>query len=252
MASFAIHVGAIHEATLVLEVPSRSRASRHCPYMDCSHLVLICMSSNQQLDLTSQLQKLMHQVSINSFKELARSTGTSTHTISKLRSGELNTLRWGSIVKISNIFQISTSEFITIFGASQTSTQDRELEILQQEYQHLQQQLQQQRETLQSEFQHQSLQTLESFLTYFPTAKHAAINNPNFPASKLFPLVGSIDRLIQEWGVTVIGNVGFQVTYDPRWHQLIEGIANPDELVVVRYVGYRQGEKLIFRAQVSY
>lgn len=209
------------------------------------------MSSNQQLDLTLQLQSLMQKVSINSFKELARSAGTSTHTISKLRSGEINLLRWGLIVKISNTFQISTTEFIKIFGASQTSAQDRELEILQQEYQHLQQQFQQQHETLQSEFQSQSLQTLESFLTYFPTAKHAAMNNPDFSASKLLPLIGSIDRLIQQWGVTVIGDVGSQVNYDPRWHQLIEGTANLDKLVTIRYVGYRQGEKLIFRAQVG-
>lgn len=206
--------------------------------------------SNQQVDLTSQLQELMQKVSINSFKELARSTGTSTHTISKLRSGKLDTLRWGSIVKISNTLKISTSEFIKIFGDSQTGY--RELELLQQEYRHLQQQFQQQRETLRSEFQSQSLQTLESFLTYFPTAKHAAINNPDFPASKIFPLIGSIDRLIQQWGVTLIGSVGSQVAYDPRWHQLIEGTANRDELVTVRYVGYRQGEKLIFRAQVSH
>ena len=206
--------------------------------------------SNQQVDLTSQLQELMQKVSINSFKELARSTGTSTHTISKLRSGTLDTLRWGSIVKISNTLKISTSEFIKIFGDSQTGY--RELELLQQEYRHLQQQFQQQRETLRSEFQSQSLQTLESFLTYFPTAKHAAINNPDFPASKIFPLIGSIDRLIQQWGVTLIGSVGSQVAYDPRWHQLIEGTANRDELVTVRYVGYRQGEKLIFRAQVSH
>lgn len=206
--------------------------------------------SNQQVDLTSQLQELMQKFSINSFKELARSTGTSTHTISKLRSGKLDTLRWGSIVKISNTLKISTSEFIKIFGDSQTGY--RELELLQQEYRHLQQQFQQQRETLRSEFQSQSLQTLESFLTYFPTAKHAAINNPDFPASKIFPLIGSIDRLIQQWGVTLIGSVGSQVAYDPRWHQLIEGTANRDELVTVRYVGYRQGEKLIFRAQVSH
>jgi molecular chaperone GrpE (heat shock protein) len=201
---------------------------------------------------TPQLQALMQRVGINSFRELYRSTGISAHTINQLRSGNLDTLRWASIVKISQTFQISTSELIKIFGESQTRSQAQSIESLQQEYQQLQQQFQQQRETLQSEFQSQSLQTIESFLTYFPTAKHAAINNPDFPASKLFPLVGSIDRLIQSWGVTVIGTVGFRVAYDPRWHQLIEGIASLNELVTVRYVGYRQGEKLIFRAKVGH
>jgi DNA-binding Xre family transcriptional regulator len=203
------------------------------------------------IDRTPQLQELMQQVGISSLSELYRSTGTSAHTIKKLRSGNLDTIRWESIVKISDTFQISIDEFTSIFGDREPRSPDRSIEILQQEYQQLQQQFQQQRETLQAEFQFQSLQTLESFLTYFPTAKQAAIDNPDFPASKIFPLVGAIDRLIRSWGVTVIGTVGSQVNYDPRWYQLIEGSANPDELVTVRYVGYRQGEKLIFRARVG-
>jgi DNA-binding Xre family transcriptional regulator len=204
------------------------------------------------IDRTAQLQELMQQVGIKSLRELYRSTGISAHTINQLRFGNLDTLRWESIVKISDTFQISTSESIRIFGDLQTGSQAQSIEILKQEYQQLQQRYQQQSDTLQAEFQLQSLQTLESFLTYFPTAKHAAINNPDFPASKLFPLIGSIDRLIQSWGVTAIGAVGSQVAYDPRWHQLIEGTADLDRLVTVRYVGYRQGEKLIFRAKVGH
>ncbi len=200
---------------------------------------------------TPQLHKLMHKVGISSFRELARSTKTSAHTINKLRSGNINTLRWESIVRISDTLQISIDEFISIFGDRESKSPDRSIEVLQQEYQQLQQQLQQQRETLQAEFQLQSLQTLESFLTYFPTAKHAAINNPDFPVSKILPLMGSIDRLIQSWDITVIGAVGDKVSYDPRWHQLVSGTANLDGLVTVRYVGYRQGEKLIFRAKVG-
>ena len=203
------------------------------------------------IDRTPQLQELMQQAGISSLKELYRSTGTSAHTINKLRSGNIDSIRWESIVKISDVFQISIDEFTSTFGDRDPRSPDRSVEILQQEYQQLQQQFQQQRETLQAEFQFQSLQTLESFLTYFPTAKQAAIDNPDFPASKLFPLVGSIDRLIQSWGVTVIGEIGSKIAYDPRWHQSIEGAANPEELVTVRYLGYRQSDKLIFRAKVS-
>jgi DNA-binding Xre family transcriptional regulator/molecular chaperone GrpE (heat shock protein) len=228
------------------------------------------LDSNQQLtnldssweSLTLRLQGLMQKVGINSFKELYQSVGTSAHTINKLRSGEINTLKLQTLIKISSVLQITATELIETFGVGKSSasasmdveaatTPTPAIEIIQQEYQHLQQQLEQQRETLQAEFQYQSLQTLESFLTYFPTAKYAAQTNPDFPASKLFPLVGSIDRLISQWGVTVIGEIGSTIAYDPRWHQLIEGTATPDELVTVRYVGYRQSDKLIFRAKVS-
>lgn len=202
---------------------------------------------------TLKLQQLMQEAGINSLKQLYELTGTSAQTIGKLRSGKIATLRWQTLIKISTGLKISSIELLDIFGNSSklADPHHQELTTLRQEYSHLQHQFQQQRDTLQLEFQHQSLQILESFLTYFPTAKHAATNNPNFPASKLFPLVQSIDKLIAYWDVSVIGTVGAEIAYDPQWHQLIEGTANPDELVTVRYVGYRQQDKLIFRAKVS-
>ncbi|WP_295619070.1 helix-turn-helix transcriptional regulator, partial [Chamaesiphon sp. GL140_3_metabinner_50] len=192
------------------------------------------MSETPQPDRTLQLQALMYKVGINSFRQLYRSTGISASTIGKLRSGNLDTLRWQTLIKISSVLQISIGELIATFGegsilvprgSANSESSDRELATLKQEYQYLQHQFQQQQTTLTAEFQAQSLQTLESFLTYFPTAKYAAKNNPNFPASKLFPLVQSIDRLISNWGVTVIGEVGATIPYDPRWHQLVEGTA---------------------------
>lgn len=201
---------------------------------------------------TVQLRTLMHDAGINNFKQLAQLTGTSDRTLRKLRSGELDTLRWQTLVKISDILKIDISKTIEIFGERSIASNNTEkIQSIEREYQILQQQLQQQRETLQAEFQHQSLQTLESFLTYFPAAKYAASNNPDFPASKIFPLLQSIDRLIGQWGVTTIGDIGAQIAYDPHAHQLIEGSADPGELVTVRFSGYRQGDKLIFRAKVS-
>jgi DNA-binding Xre family transcriptional regulator len=202
-------------------------------------------------DYTSKLQALMHKVGIKSFRKLSELTGTSDRTIRKLRSGEFNPLRWQTLVKISSILQISVTELLDTFGAQSSSNDQQQLELLQQEYQHLQQQLQQQGATLQTEFQYQSLQTLESLLTYLPAAKYAATNQPDFPASKIFPLLQSINQLLAQWHVTVIGEIGTQIAYDPHCHQLIEGTANPGEPVTVRYCGYRQCDKLIFRSKVS-
>jgi DNA-binding Xre family transcriptional regulator len=200
---------------------------------------------------THKLQELMQKAEITSFKQLYQLTGTSAQTIGKIRSGELATLRWQTLIKISTRLNISPIELLELFGERPIDSNRQELATIRQEYIQLQQQLQQQRDTLQTEFQYQSLQILESFLTYFPTAKHAATNHPEFPASKLFPLVQSIDKLLAHWGVTVIGTVGAEIAYDPQWHQSIEGNVNLDEPVTVRYVGYRQQDKLIFRAKVS-
>ena len=208
--------------------------------------------SDMQNPHTLKLQALMHKVGINSFSKLAKLSGTSDRTIRKLRSGDIDTLRWQTLVSISSTLQLTINELIEIFTLQSSSNSDRQkLDLLHQEYQYLHQQFQQQRATLQAEFQYQSLQTLESFLTYFPTAKAAAVQHPDFPASKIFPLIQPIDRLIAQWGVTVIGEIGAEVAYDPRWHQLIAGTATLDELVTIRYVGYRQDDKPIFRAKVS-
>jgi molecular chaperone GrpE (heat shock protein) len=202
-------------------------------------------------DYTSKLQALMDKVGIKSFRKLYELTGTSDRTIRKLRSGEIGTLRWQVLVKISNTLQITVNELLDTVSAQSSSNPQQQLELLQREYQHLQQQLQQQQKTLQSEFQHQSLQTLESLLTYLPAAKYAATKNPDFPASKIFPLLQSIDRLLAQWDVTVIGEIGTQIAYNPHYHQLIEGTAQAGELVTVRYCGYQHGDKLIFRSKVS-
>ncbi len=203
------------------------------------------------IDFTPQLRQLMAAVGINNFTQLAQITGTSTHTIRKLRSGKLSTLRWQVLINVSTGLQISVSTLLNIWGDRSIFPEHQQLAKLQQEYDLLHQQLQQQRETLLSEFQYQSLQTLESFLIYFPTARQAAIDHPNFPASKLLPLVKSIEQLIADWHVTTIGIVGESIDYDPQYHQLIDGTAQLGDLVIIRYIGYKQHDRLLFRARVS-
>lgn len=206
---------------------------------------------DKQNSCTLKLQQLMEKVGINSFRQLYQLTGTSVGSIDKLRSSNISKLPWQIIVNISSGLKITPIELLEIFSDSSIKSPNQELTILRQEYQRLQQQLVQQQNILQLEFQYQSLQVLESFLLYFPTAKYAAANNPNFPASKLIPLISSIDQLIAQWNVTVIGEVGAEIPYNSQLHQLIEGVAQPDELVTVRYVGYQQQNKLLFRAKVS-
>jgi hypothetical protein len=58
-------------------------------------------------------------------------------------------------------------------------------------------------------------------------------------------------NLLQQWGVEAIASVGETVSYNPQWHQLMEGSVEAGSTVIVRYVGYRQGEKLLYRARVS-
>jgi len=119
------------------------------------------------------------------------------------------------------------------------------------EYERLQRQLEDQRSHLHQEFQQATLQQLESLILQLPTALYAAQLNPQVPASRLTPLLRPLDQLLSAWGIEAIAPVGSEVPYDPQRHQLMEGIANVGDLVNVRYTGYVQGEKLLYRAKVS-
>jgi molecular chaperone GrpE (heat shock protein) len=175
-----------------------------------------------------------------------------------LRQGQGLKLRGETLLKLSCALQVSVNELLEMFSSGSTlpvfqvdGGEDNSLTALRQEYQRLQQQLEHQREIVRQEFQQSSLQVLESWLVQWPTAANAAQQNQQLPAVRLLPLVRPVEQLVQEWGVEAIAAVGSELPYDPQWHQLMAGTAQPGELVRVRYTGYRQGEKLLYRAKVS-
>ena len=49
----------------------------------------------------------------------------------------------------------------------------------------------------------------------------------------------------------MIANVGAEVPYNPQKHQLMYVNLVPGEIVRVRYKGYRQGNKLLCKAEVG-
>ena len=205
---------------------------------------------------TQKLQNLMQRVNIPSFKALSRDAGVSERQILRLRQGKLTQMRVDVLLKLSPVLKISLAELIETF--SPVTTQDdlprgqTEIEALKTEYLRSQQQLEQQREMLIQEFQQSSLQLLESLLLQWPTVAYKAEENPQLAAIKILPLVQKpLERLLQEWGIEAIAPVGAEVAYNPQIHQLIEGTAEPGATVRVRYTGYVQGEKLLYRAKVS-
>jgi molecular chaperone GrpE (heat shock protein) len=221
------------------------------------------------VDFTQKLQDLMQHVGVSSFKALSHTSGVSERQLLRLRRGEVEQIRVDVLFKLSQSLQVSLNELVATFSeksnaeaANSFSTdfgsRSSEQELLQQiadlktEYQRSQIQLQQQREVLWQEFQQSSLQLLESFLLQFPTAAQKARENPQLEAVKILPLVETpLKKILQAWGIEAIAPVGDEVPYDPQFHQLMEGNAQIGENVKVRYTGYRQGDKLLYRAKVS-
>lgn len=205
------------------------------------------MTQEKTQDFTHQLQQLMQKVGIFSLKALSMKSGVSERQLQHLRQGQVAQMRVETLLKICQTLQITLADLLANFGETQLT----EKPDLQQEYQRLQAQLEQQRVTLMQEFQQLSLQVLETWMMQWPTAAFAAQQNQQLPAVRLLPLVRPVEQLLAEWGVEAIASVGEEIPYDPQLHQLMESTAQPGDLVRVRYTGYRQGEKLLYRAKVS-
>jgi transcriptional regulator with XRE-family HTH domain len=176
----------------------------------------------------SILLSLLMTAKISSWQQLANTSGISVSRLRQLRRGQIATWKISELQKLSKALQIPLAslleklELIDVPDVPQIA-----------------------------DFQYASFQIMESFLTYWPAAAHQAKLNPTFPASKLLPLVGSIDRLVASWGIQSIGQVGEIIPFNPQLHQSLEGHIPPEIPVQIRYPGYQQGDRLLTRAKVS-
>lgn len=157
-------------------------------------------------DFTQELQNLMQQASISSFKALSRQAGVSEYQVLRLRQGKLEQMRLDTLLKLSKALQVPLSELLSTFLESsieyQAPQHSQEIADLKKEYERSQLQLQQQREILQQEFQQSSLQLLEPLLLQWPTVAQKARENPELAAVKIVPLVEKpLEKLLQAWGI---------------------------------------------------
>lgn len=226
------------------------------------------MKDEAKSNYTAVLRSLMQRAEISSFRALSQAANVSEWQVEQLRRGKAAEMRVDRLHRLSQALRVSLVELVSQFSELQDVEPERKQKTvkqkdqateegnvdetaLKQEYQRLQTELQQQRQSLKQEFQQASLQILESWLLQFPTAAHAAQQNPEVPAVRLLPLMRPVEQLIKEWGIESIAPVGAELPYDPQQHQLMEGTAQAGDRVRVRYTGYRQGEKLLYRAKVS-
>lgn len=211
----------------------------------------------------------MQQAKIPSQRALAEKAKVSRWQVKQLHQGKIDTMRLAVLKKLAAALNYSLTELLQIFAPELTlldnmtetpqnvsngdvsiSRVNEEITLLRQEYARLEQRLEQQSQQLQQQYQAEALRLIESWLTYWPTAAKAATERDGFDAKKLLPLVKPIERLVESWGVTAIGNVGDHLAYDPQQHQLARGMANPGDLVRISHLGYRHGDNLLQRAKV--
>ncbi|MBE9183691.1 helix-turn-helix domain-containing protein [Microcoleus sp. LEGE 07076] len=193
----------------------------------------------------------MQQAGFSSDRELSQKAGVPELQLSRLRRGLALKTRADILLKISQALEISLNELLATLAPDFVELEPAAPSALEQEYQRLQATIEQQRASLIQEFQLASVQILESWMLQWPTAANKAQENHNLRAQKLLPLLRPVEQLLEHWGIESIAPVGASLPYNPQQHQLIEGTAEPGEPVKVRYTGYIQGEKLLYRAKVS-
>ncbi len=96
-----------------------------------------------------------------------------------------------------------------------------------------------------------TFQRLQTLLVQYPSARRLAARKPDLPAQNLTALFSALDDLLGDWGYDTIGRVWERVAFDPQLHQADASDAVPGELMYVRFVGYRLGDRILVPAKVS-
>jgi transcriptional regulator with XRE-family HTH domain len=202
---------------------------------------------------TTLLKNCMDAVGVKSFRALALQSGVSRRQVEWLRQGQVSRLSVQSALRLAATLKLSLSELLHRFGDDcALLPESAPLEDSAQDYQRLEQALAHQKAYLLEHFQSEALNILESLLIQWPTAAHAAQNNPTLPAIRLIPLLKPLEQLLQSWEIEAIASISQIVPYDPTLHQWSAETAPPavQHPVQVSHVGYRQRERLLYRAKV--
>ncbi len=197
----------------------------------------------------------MQGANITSYRALAARADVSRWQIQQLRAGNYRQMRLCAIAQIAEALNLSTSAFFKHLGlgdAPANTEAPAQLAQLQQDYQRLHNQLEEQEVVVRSRLQSEALQTLESWLVQWPTiAQRAQEKGDALPAAKLLPFVKPVEQLMAEWGVEAIAPINAQVPYDPTLHQLMGSTVNPGDPVQVTHSGQRHSGRLLHRAKVK-
>jgi molecular chaperone GrpE (heat shock protein) len=148
-----------------------------------------------------------------------------------------------------NLYQSETPSPIADEDVDPGQTQA--LEELQQECDRLRLELEQLSAQKAQDLKDMTFEELETLLTNYPTACKLADHKPDLPAKNLIALFTPLENLINSWGYETIGQVWEEVAYDPQFHQADDEGIPEGETVYIRFIGYRDGDRILAPAKVS-
>ncbi len=231
-------------------------------FMVILYLVGLGNIENQPLKYDALLGSRMKQLGLMHWKQLAQKAGISTLRLRQIRSGSVGPIPWGELRQLAQALNWSMGELEQQLGLEPLATPSEPLPVVGQSNSELEAQLRQQCQRLRAELENQKSQLWESFcqstfeelqtlLTNYPTAAEMARIKPDLPAKNLTALFATLDNLLENWGYEPIGQPWESVPYNPQFHQGDCDEMQPGEAVYIRFVGYRQGDRILSPAKVS-
>ncbi|GAP93768.1 hypothetical protein [Leptolyngbya sp. NIES-2104] len=126
-----------------------------------------------------------------------------------------------------------------------------QIEEFKQQCARLRSQLETQSTQTQQDSEIKAFEQIQSLLTQYPSVRRMAESKPDLPARNLIGMFTALDNLMKFWGYQAIGQPWEQTEYDPQLHQGDVGNLQPGESVYVRFVGYRNDDRILVPAKVS-
>jgi molecular chaperone GrpE (heat shock protein) len=202
------------------------------------------------------LLQRMRELGIYSWQDLAKKSGLTRVRLRWVRKGSIAVLPVGQLTQLAKALGWSLDELVQNFGKLSTAkvvitTDTEEMEELRQQCARLREELQQQKNQLTQDFRGDTFAQLQTLLTNYPSARQMAEANSNLRAKNLTALFTPLDNLLESWGWELIGVPWARIPYDPQLHQPDNDDIKEGELVYIRFVGYRERDRILSPAKVS-
>lgn len=207
--------------------------------------------TNDSAQLVSEqlLRDRLSELGIPSWQALQQKSGLTLQSLRRVRRGEWGQLKLDRLQQLASALNWSLEEMLHVFGI--LSTTATEIEQLRQQCLRLREELQQQASLVQTDERNLVFEQLQTLLTNYPTARRMAQSKPDLPAKNLVALFTPLENLLKSWGYEPIGTPWEQVPYNPQLHQADASDITEGELVYIRFVGYRDGDRILSPAKVS-
>jgi len=136
-------------------------------------------------------------------------------------------------------------------SASVSVADSTQIEELEAQCQRLRDEIEARSHQLSTDIQDTTFEQLRPLLTNYPTARRMIEERPDLPAQNLVALFTPLENLIQNWGYEPIGQPWEQVPFNPQLHQPDVDDITEGERVYIRFVGYRDQDRILCPAKVS-